>query len=174
MTHFGLLQHDALTGGFLDTINPNPDVIGLFGTRTKTGTATRQATKSQNFISSKLTFDNILKGTLPTPQAPFNIATNRNLIQLGLDTTALGQSTIDRFAETERNKEDITGLKSFVNEINDRLSGQVTDLGDSLGDQGGDPLGDFIQGLKDNPLLAGLGTGALIAGGVVLFLVLRR
>jgi len=87
----------------------------------------------------------------------------------------LGQSQIEQSAALARQSTQINTsldtVKDFVSSINERLSGQVTSLGESVS-QVGD--GDPFQFIKDSPFLSGIGTGGLIVGGIALLLLLRR
>ena len=103
--------------------------------------------------------------------------TRLNLIGLGeasLDiSSALNENITIRERQRAEDVEQVNNQQIQINQLNERLSKQVSELGESLkniGSGGFDP----IKFLTDNPIFAGIGIGGLVVGGVVLFLVLKR
>lgn len=92
-------------------------------------------------------------------------------VELGLASIDISQALSEQVAIREqqlaRTQEQIRNQSIALGQINERLSRQVTELGQSLG--GFDPVKFFT----DNPVIGGIGIGGLLVGGVVLLLVLR-
>ena len=127
-------------------------------------------------ISSKLSKENsILKSNLFNQQE----INSSNLINLGkasIDiSTALNNNIQIREDQRAETFGAINGLADIVGSINERLSKQVTELGQSVTDVSKAQDGDNpLSFLTKNPLLFGLGTGGLIAAGVAAFILLKR
>lgn len=96
-----------------------------------------------------------------------------NLIGLGNASVDISKALSEQDSKVQ---EQFRQLTDFLNSFNERVSGQLIDLGGSVSDasaaatESNNPLG-FIF---DNPLLFGLGTGGLVVGGIVLILLLKR
>lgn len=101
----------------------------------------------------------------------------QNLLGLGqasIDISgALSEQVTIREQQRARTQEQIRNQSIAIGEINERVSRQLIELGDSLG---GISTGGFdpIKFFTDNPLFAGISIGGLLVGGVVLLLLLRR
>lgn len=163
------LVQGSLTGGFIE------------GTTTDTGqTITKQSvdpvtSNSDSFQSSLSIFSNILQGgELPETFRESVFSSNQ---------IAIGESIIDRANESQaladsinqqieiRESQRIEDL-GFLQAVDDRLSGQITDLGGSISDvsnsagSDGGFFGGFklptLNDIKTPLLLAGLALGALI------------
>lgn len=99
-----------------------------------------------------------------------------NLFKLGAASVdisgALSEQVQIREEQRVKTQEQISNLAIATGQINERLSIQVTELGESLK---GISAGGFdpIKFFTDNPLIGGIGIGGLLVGGVVLLLVLR-
>ena len=106
--------------------------------------------------------------------------TNRNLIALGdasRDASrALEDERIVRENQRKEDNESAQNRQIQINQLNERLSLQVQELGQSLSELSESfSSGSFdpIKLLTDNPLIGGIGIGGLAVGAVVLLLVLR-
>lgn len=179
MPHFGIESLGHGTGGFLDTIVSQSSLeAAAAGLRpaTITGTATIQSTLSDSFLQAKAILDNILSGG-ELPETFRQATVTQNLLGLGqasIDISqALSEQVTIREEQLARTQEAIRNQQIFTDEVNQRLSQQATELGQSLGDigQGGfDPIKFFT----DNPLIGGIGIGGLAVGAVVLLVLLRK
>ena len=100
-----------------------------------------------------------------------------------LTDIALGEAAIDisgalneqiTIREQQRaiDVESVANQQLQINQINERVSKQLQELGDALGNIGAGGF-DPIKFFTDNPIFLGLGIGGLAVGGVVLLLVLR-
>ena len=87
-------------------------------------------------------------------------------------SSALNEQITIREQQRAIDVETVSNQQIQINQLNERLSRQVQELGDSLKDIGSGGF-DPIKFFTDNPLFLGLGVGGLAVGGVVLFLVLR-
>ncbi len=170
------MNDSSLTGGFLSQPVTTPTGTGLFGTSTAF-TSTEAIIPQSERITS--VFDSLQDSTnriLEGINNSFLRVTERNLIGLGeasLDiSSALNENITIREEQRKIDVEQVENQQIQINVLNERLSKQVSELGESLsniGSGGFDPIGF----LTDNPLLGGIGIGGLLVGGVVLFLVLR-
>lgn len=132
-----------------------------------------------SFQSSLSIFSNILSGG-ELPETFRESTVTENLLGLGeaskTISDAVNQQIIIREQQQARTQEAIRNQQLFTESVNQRLSGQVTQLGQSLTQlssatgTGFDPIKFFT----DNPLIGGIGIGGLAVGAVVLLLVLRR
>ncbi len=101
---------------------------------------------------------------------------SRNLIGLGqasIDiSSALNENITIRENQRAIDVEAVKNQQIQINVLNERLSGQVSSLGESLSKittEGFEP----IKFLTDNPLVGGIGIGGLAVGGIVLLLLLK-
>ena len=128
-------------------------------------------------------FQNILSGN-GIPNSFDEELQNQNLVNLGQSqidfSTALNENIAIRESQRAETFDAINGLAAITGEINKRLSGQVSQLGQSLDDaanaQGhsvGAGLDDLVNFFTRNPVALGLGAGGLIAAGVLIFLVIK-
>ena len=103
--------------------------------------------------------------------------TRFNLIGLGeasLDISkALNENITIREQQRAIDIETVSNQQIQINQLNERLSRQVQELGEALKNIGSGGF-DIIKFFTDNPIFAGIGIGGLAVGGVVLFLVLKR
>ena len=105
---------------------------------------------------------------------------NRNLENLGLASLDISKALNDNIAIREKQREEtfasINGLADIVASINERVSGQLQDLGQAVTDvsKAQDGTGNPLDFMFKNPILFGLGAGGLAVAGVALLLVLRR
>ena len=134
-----------------------------------------QVSLSESFQSSLNIFQNILSGG-ELPETFRQAAVTRNLLGLGgaaVDISgALSEQVTIREQQRAFDQEALRNTQIQLEGINERLSRQVTELGQSL--QGGAAGFDPIKFFTDNPLIGGIGIGGLAVGAVVLLLVLRR
>ena len=88
-------------------------------------------------------------------------------------SSALNENITIREEQRARTNEAINNNTLFTDSVNQRLSQNVQELGDSIkniGQGGFDPL----KFLTDNPLIGGIGIGGLAVGAIVLLLVLKK
>ena len=139
-----------------------------------------ESIKGTTFVTTDVLSPSIVPGSTQTIidnlKNQFFDLTRLNLIGLGeasIDiSTALNEQITIREQQRAVDLEQASNQQIQINQLNERLSRQVQELGDSLkniGSGGFDP----IKFLTDNPIFAGIGIGGLVVGGVVLFLVLR-
>jgi len=168
MTHFGVIQHSSLTGGFLESFGLSPEIS------TKSPI---DVIKESGFDlgSLKLAFDTIRIQNKPKVSFDLFDRVRENLsgaFQIaGEQRELLGQASVDiskalgeQVTIRETQRAETLGL---IGEINKRLSGQVTALGET--GKGLDPL----KFLTDNPLLLGLSAGGIAVGAIVLIILLK-
>ena len=174
------LNLDSLTGGFISGTTRNTG-------QTITGQEVLQSDKGaqQNLFN----FQDFLSGGRNNPQsASQNI--NTNLLNLGQASRDLSKGLNQQIEIRETQRAEtfgaINSLANITGEINQRLSSQVTALGQSqsqgsssqgeeniLGKFGAD-IQELFTGNRDflaNPFGS---TALLVGGGIVLFLLLRR
>ena len=87
-------------------------------------------------------------------------------------SSALNENITIREDQRAFDQETVRNQQIQINQLNERLSRQVQELGDALKDIGSGGF-DIIKFFTDNPIFAGIGIGCLAVGGVVLLLVLR-
>ncbi len=168
MPHFGIESLGHGLGGFLTGTTTDTGQSILGGAGVESGLSTRNIINRIEAI--------IDRNLVGSPQFQFE-QVQVPLFELGqasLDISgALSEQVAIREEQLARTQEAIRNQQIFTDEVNQRLSQQVTELGQSLGDigQGGfDPLKFFT----DNPLLGGIGIGGLAVGAVVLFLLIKK
>ena len=113
--------------------------------------------------STQFQFDNV--------QIPlFNLAENQQTIGSTLSENSKAFTTSIQEAFNG-----ILGNAEATNEINERLSKDVSELGQSITDlsKSQDGTGNPLEFLTKNPVLFGLGTGGLIVGSIALFLAIK-
>ena len=103
-------------------------------------------------------------------------ATTQERELLGRASVDISQALSEQVAIREQQRavdqEALRNTQINIEQINERLSQQVVELGQSLT---GFSTGGFdpIKFFTDNPLIGGIGLGGLLVGGAVLLLVLR-
>jgi len=131
---------------------------------------------SASFQQAATIFQNILSGG-ELPETFRESVTSRNLLGLGeasIDiSNALSQQVAIREEQLARTQEAIRNQQILTDSINERLSRQTTQLGESLKDLSTSTF-DPIKFFTDNPLIGGIGIGGLVVGGVVLLILLKR
>lgn len=154
-----------LTSGNLQLLAQQAAAAPLFPDVPLSPAVEQQRTTLQTFLFS---------GTLPPSQ--FEAVTTRNLLGLGQASIDISQALSEQVAirEQQRTKDNeaLQNTQIALGQINERLSRQVTELGQLFGGitaTGFDPL----KFLTDNPLIGGIGIGGLLVGGVVLLVLLR-
>lgn len=134
-----------------------------------------QVAASTSFQQAATIFQNILSGG-ELPETFRESVTTLNLLGLGEASLDISGALSEEVAVRERQRIEITDAikrqEVFTTQVNERLSQQVTQLGESLktGAGGFDPIKFFTE----NPLFLGLSVGGLAVGAVVLLLVLRK
>jgi len=100
-----------------------------------------------------------------------------NLFKLGAASVdisgALSEQVQIREAQLARTQEQIRNQNIAVEQINERLSRQVTQLGESITDLSRGQAFDPIKFFTENPIIGGIGIGGLLVGGAVLLIALR-
>ena len=138
-------------------------------------TISPQVAADPGFQKSLASLQNILAGgELPETFRESVVTTNLlGLGQASIDISgALSEQVQIREEQRVKTQEQISNLAIATGQINERLSQQVTELGESLKGISAEAF-DPIKFFTDNPLIGGIGIGGLLVGGVVLLLVLR-
>ena len=169
----------VLTELFQNILN----ISGDLQTRTNVSfqtSAFEESIRDTTFVTTNVLSPSIIQDStsiiLANLKNSFFDLTRLNLIGLGeasIDiSTALNEQITIREQQRAIDVETVSKQQIQINQLNERLSRQVQELGDALkniGSGGFDP----IKFLFDNPIFAGIGIGGLAVGGVVLLLVLR-
>ena len=155
----------------------------LTGTTRDTGqTITGQAvsprvSQSVSFQQSLSRIQNILAGG-ELPETFRQSITTQNLLGLGQASVDISSALSEQIAIREQQRvqtnEAIANQAARIGQINERVSTQLTQLGNSLKNIGSGQGFEPLKFLTDNPLLGGIGVGGLAVGGIVLLLLLRR
>ena len=140
-----------------------------------------ESIKGTTFVTTDVLSPSIVSGSTQTIidnlKNSFFDLTRLNLIGLGeasIDISkALNEQITIREDQRKIDVEQANNLQLQINTLNERVSVQLTELGDSLKDIGSGGF-DPIKFFTDNPLIGGIGIGGLAVAGVVLFLVLKR
>ena len=139
-----------------------------------------ETTTSTTFVTTDVLRPSIVPGRtqaiIDNLKKSFFDVTRLNLIGLGEASVDISKALNEQITIREQQRaidvETVSNQQIQINQLNERLSRQVQELGDSLKDIGSGGF-DPIKFFTDNPLFLGLGVGGLAVGGVVLFLVLR-
>lgn len=163
-----------LTSGNLLTLSQQAAALP----QTITGqTVSPQVSLSESFQSSLNIFSNILSGG-ELPETFRESIVTQNLLGLGqasIDISgALSEQVAIREQQLAKTQEAIRNQQLLTESINERLSGQVTELGKAFSGLSGGNGFDPIKFFTDNPLIGGIGIGGLAVGAVVLLLVLKK
>jgi len=140
-----------------------------------TQTISPQVAASPSFQKSLASLQNILAGG-ELPETFRESVSTQSLLGLGQASIDISQALSEQVQIREeqrvKTQEQIRNQSIALGQVNERLSRQVTELGESLK---GISTGGFdpIKFFTDNPLIGGIGIGGLLVGGVVLLLVLR-
>lgn len=168
MTHFGVVLHSSLTG------DPN-QIFGSGAEPTALETFLTSGIFTLQSSVPKVTTDLFNKFTTSLSSIFMGATVEREA--LGLASIDISQALSEQIAIREqqraRDNEALQNTQIHIEQINERLSRQVTELGQSITDisKGGfDPIKFFT----DNPILGGIGIGGLAVGAIVLLLVLKR
>jgi len=170
MPHFVIPSLGHGPGGFVESSgsaqNTGQSILGGgAGGGVESGLSTRRI---QNQIS-----DLFNRNVIQSSQFQFeNVQVPLFDLQRQSDTISDALNTNIAIREQQRS-EDLISL-SKTNDFITNVQGQLNDFKENLKipSQGGSF--DPIKFITDNPLLAGIGTGSLIVGGIVLFLLLKR
>jgi len=161
----------------LEEIQTTGEPVGsLFGTTTRTVTSTSTGEIIPTSVLNQRIADTSLTN-LSFTSIFDEIRTNiDNLIGLGgasLDiSSALNEQITIREQQRAIDVEQANNQQIQINQLNERLSKQVSELGQAfsnIGSGGFDPIKFFT----DNPLIGGIGVGGLAVAGIAIFLVLR-
>ena len=136
--------------------------------------------KGTTFVTTDVLRPSIIQDStsiiLENLKKSFFDVTRFNLLALGEASLDISQALNENITIREQQRaidvESVANQQIQINQLNERLSKQVQELGDALkniGSGGFDPIKFFT----DNPIFLGLGIGGLAVGGVVLLLVLR-
>jgi len=170
----------SLTGGFLDPTRVNATGSGSIAGQFAPfgGINIPSSTELQTFLTSgifRLTEPKVSAGLFERVRQNISQALQlgrTQRVELGLASIDISQALSEQVAIREqqlaRTQEQIRNQSIALGQINERLSRQVTELGQSIG--GFDPVKFFT----DNPIIGGIGIGGLLVGGVVLLILLRR
>jgi len=138
----------------------------LFPDKPLSPTTEQQRTTLQTFLFS---------GQLPPTQT--EAVVTQNLLGLGRASIDISQALSEQVTIREQQRafdqETARNTQIALGQVNERLSRQITELGDSLS---GISTGGFdpIKFFTDNPLIGGIGIGGLAVGAVVLLLLIKR
>ena len=169
----------VLTEFFQNILNVSGD-LSQPSNVTFQSSAFAESIKGTTFVTTNVLSPSIVSGSTQTIidnlKNSFFDVTRLNLIGLGeasLDiSSALNEQITIREDQRAVDQEAVRNQQIQINQLNERLSKQVSELGQAfsnLGSGGFDP----IKFLFDNPIFAGIGIGGLLVGGVVLFLVIK-
>ena len=139
-----------------------------------------ESIKGTTFVTTDVLRPSIIQDStsiiLENLKKSFFDVTRLNLIGLGeasIDiSTALNEQITIREQQRAVDVESVANQQIQINQLNERLSKQVQELGQALSNLGSGGF-DPIKFFTDNPIFLGLGIGGLAVGGVVLLLVLR-
>ena len=136
--------------------------------------------KGTTFVTTDVLRPSIIQDStsiiLENLKKSFFDVTRFNLLALGEASLDISQALNENITIREQQRaidvERVSNQQIQINQLNERLSKQVQELGDALKDIGSGGF-DPIKFFTDNPIFLGLGIGGLAVGGVVLLLVLR-
>ena len=169
----------VLTEFFKNILNVSGD-LSQPSNVTFQSSAFAESIKDTTFVSTNVLSPSIVPGSTQTIidnlKNSFFDLTRLNLIGLGeasIDiSTALNEQITIREQQRAIDIEQANNQQIQINQLNERFSRQLSELGDALkniGSGGFDP----IKFLFDNPIFAGIGIGGLAVAGVVLLVVLK-
>ena len=139
-----------------------------------------ESIKGTTFVSTNLLSPLIVSGSTQTiidnlKNSFFDVSrlTDIALGEASIDISkALNEQITIREQQRAVDVESVANQQIQINQLNERFSRQLSELGDALkniGSGGFDP----IKFLFDNPIFAGIGIGGLLVGGVILLVVLK-
>jgi len=132
--------------------------------------------ESKSFQQAATIFQNILSGG-QLPETFRQRVTTQNLIGLGeasIDiSNALSEQVTIRENNLVRIQDQFQNQQIALGQVNQRLSQDVTELGQSITDLGKGQNFDPVKFFTENPLIGGIGIGGLLVGGIVLFLLIK-
>ena len=164
MTHFGIFGHPEINiGGILE---------GTSGPAEPTALQTFLSGDIFTLQSSEPTVTTDLFDKFLTSISSVFTAATQERIELGEASVDISFALSEQIAIREQQRvidqEQVAKQALEIQQINDRLSTQITELGQSASSF------DPIKFFTDNPLVGGIGVGGLLVGGVVLLLLIRR
>ena len=139
-----------------------------------------ESLKGTTFVKTDVLSPSIVPGSTQTIidnlKKSFFDVTRLNLIGLGEASVDISKALNEQITIREQQRaidvEAVSNQQIQINQLNERLSKQVSELGQALSNLGSGGF-DPIKFLFDNPIFAGIGIGGLAVGGVVLLLVLK-
>ena len=169
----------VLTEFFQNILNVSGD-LSQPSNVTFQSSAFAESIKGTTFVSTNLLSPIIVSGSTQTIidnlKNSFFDLTRLNLIGLGeaaIDISgALNEQITIREQQRAIDVETVSNQQIQINQLNERLSKQVSELGQALSNLGSGGF-DPIKFLFDNPIFAGIGIGGLLVGGVILLVVLK-
>ena len=170
----------VLTEFFQNILN----ISGDLQTRTNVSfqtSAFAKSIKGTTFVTTDVLRPSIIQDStsiiLENLKNSFFDLTRFNLLALGAASEDISFALNENLTRIETDRkidvERVSNQQIQINQLNERLSKQVQELGDALKNIGSGGF-DLIKFLTDNPLIGGIGIGGLAVAGVVLFLVLKR
>jgi len=178
MTHFGVIQDESLTGGFLESVGiipPDPNLSSfefiksdklVFSPETKSLINTINQLSIANLPSVSTDLFARVRDNISQTFSQFRDVFELQATQLvGLGEAAVGisgalsEQVAIREEQLARTQEQIRNQQLAINAITEGRAGA-----------GFDPIKFFT----DNPLIGGIGIGGLAVGGIILLILLRR
>ena len=169
----------VLTEAFKKILNVSGDLSQPSNVSFQTS-AFLESIKGTTFVTTDVLRPSIIQDStsiiLENLKKSFFDVTRFNLLALGAASEdislALNENITIREQQRAIDVETVSNQQIQINQLNERVSRQLQELGDSLKDIGSGGF-DIIKFFTDNPIFAGIGIGGLAVGGVVLLLVLR-
>ena len=169
----------VLTEFFQNILNVSGD-LSQPNNVTFQSSAFEESIKGTTFVTTNILSPSIVSGSTQTiidnlKNSFFDVTRLKltGLEEASFDiSAALNENITIREDQRAVEQEAVRNQQIQINQLNERLSKQVQELGDALKDIGSGGF-DIIKFFTDNPIFAGIGIGGLAVGGVVLLLVLR-
>ena len=170
----------VLTEFFQNILNVSGD-LSQPSNVTFQSSAFAESIKGTTFVSTNVLSPTIVPGSTQTIidnlKNSFFDVTRFNLLALGESSIDISKALNENLTRIETDRkidvESVANQQIQLNQLNERFSRQLSELGDALKDIGSGGF-DIIKFFTDNPIFAGIGIGGLAVGGIVLFLVLKR
>ena len=169
----------VLTEAFKKILNISGDLSQPSNVTFETS-AFLESIKGTTFVTTDVLRPSIIQDStsiiLENLKKSFFDVTRFNLLALGADSEDISFALNENLTRIEIDRkidvESVANKQIQINQLNERLSKQVSELGQALSNLGSGGF-DPIKFLFDNPIFAGIGIGGLLVGGVVLFLVIK-
>lgn len=169
----------VLTEFFENILNVSGDL------QTKTNvtfqsSAFEESIKDTTFVTTNVLSPSIIADStsiiLQNLKNSFFDVTRINLLALGAASEEISFALDEQIIIRERQRavdiDQANNLQIQLNVLNERLSSQVSEIGQSLTKLG--ESGSPLEFLTNNPIIAGIGIGGLLVGGIILFVVLKK